>query len=70
MEGGQEETPTRRLWEQNVPNSVTAKSVLMADMTPSRPYTIYWADSPLMAADQWDLALTRQEFWGRDGGEG
>lgn len=69
MEGGEEARPARRLWEQNVPNSVTAKSVLLADMIPSRPHTICWADSPLMAAGQWDPALTRQEFWRRNRGE-
>lgn len=70
MEGGEEREPSQETLGTECPKFiVTAKSVLLADMTPSRPRSIDWANSLLMAAGQWDPALTRQEFWGKDGGE-
>lgn len=44
-------------------------SVLLADVVPSPPHTICWADSPLMAAGQWDPALTRPGWSGGVRGE-
>lgn len=49
---------------------VKAKTVLLADMILCRPHTICWADSPPVAAGQWDPMLTRQEHWRRNKGEG